>query len=93
LFTCVVGLFGIPRKIISGHEVEVELPDKATLTDVIAALRRKIPTLAGSVICAEEEQLTEHYVFNINGRFYFDDQDIRIRKGDKIGILAAATGG
>jgi hypothetical protein len=93
LFKCVIGLFGLPPGIASEHKVEVELQDEASLTDVIAALRRAIPTLEGLVIRAGEDKLTEHYAFNINGRFYIDDNEIRVRSGDKIALLALASGG
>jgi molybdopterin converting factor small subunit len=93
LFKCVIGLFGLPRGITGGHKVEVELKDEASLTDVIAALRRKIPKLEGPVILTGEDKLTDHYAFNINGRFYIDDKDIRIHSGDKVGLLALAAGG
>ncbi len=93
MFTCTIGLFGLPSEIISENEVEIGLPDNAALTDVVAALRHKNPALVGTVICSSQEQLADFFVFNINGRFYFDDKDIRIRKGDHVSILAAATGG
>jgi molybdopterin converting factor small subunit len=93
LFKCVIGLFGLPPGIADGHKVEVELEDEASLTDVIAALRRAIPELEGPVIRAGEDKLTEHYAFNINGRFYIDDKEIRIRSGDNIALLALAAGG
>lgn len=93
MFKCVIGLYGLPRGIVDGHQVEVELKDEAGLTDVIAALRRALPKLEGTVIHAGEDKLTEHYAFNINGRFYMDDKEIRIRSGDKVGLLALAAGG
>jgi molybdopterin converting factor small subunit len=93
LFKCTIGLFGIPRDVTDEREVEVELPDEAGLTDLIAALRRKIPNLEGHVIRDGEDKLTDYYAFNINGRFYSDDKDIRVRSGDRIGLLALATGG
>ncbi len=93
MFKCVIGLFGLPHGVTGEHKVEVELKDEASLTDVIAALRRAIPKLEGAVICAGEDKLTEHYAFNINGRFYIDDKEIRIRSGDRVGLLALATGG
>jgi molybdopterin converting factor small subunit len=93
LFKCVIGLFGLPHGITGDHKVEVELKDEASLTDVIAALRREIPKLEGPVIRAGEDKLTEHYAFNINGRFYIDNKEIRIHGGDKVGLLALATGG
>ena len=93
MFKCVVGLFGLPREITSVHEVEVELGDGASLADVIVVLRQKIPRLEGPVICDGEDKLTEYYAFNINGRFYTDDKEIRIRSGDNMALLALPTGG
>ena len=93
MFKCVIGLFGLPHEITSVHEVEVELGDGASLTDVIAALRRKIPKLEGPVVRDGEDKLTDYYAFNINGRFYTDDKEIRIRSGDNIALLALPTGG
>jgi molybdopterin converting factor small subunit len=93
LFKCVIGLFGIPRDVTDMHQVEVELPEEAGLTDLIVELRHKIPELEGPVVRDGEDKLTDYFAFNINGRFYNDDKDIRIRSGDRIGLLALATGG
>ena len=93
MFKCVIGLFGLPHEIANEHEVEVELRDEASLTDVIAALRQKIPRMEGPVICDGENKLTEYYAFNINGRFYTDDKEIRIHSGDNVALLALPTGG
>ena len=93
LFKCVIGLFGLPQEITGEHEVEVELKDEAILTDIIAALRHEIPKLEGLVIRAGEDKLTDYYAFNINGRFYIDDKEIRIRSGDHVALVALATGG
>jgi molybdopterin converting factor small subunit len=93
LFKCVIGLFGLPHEIAGEPKVEVELKDEASLTDVITALRRKIPELEGLVIRDGEDKLTEYYAFNVNGRFYTDDKEIRIRSGDHLALLALATGG
>lgn len=93
LFKCVIGLFGLPRDVTDKREVEVELRDEASLTDVIAALRREIPKLEGQIIRIGEDKLTEYYAFNINGRFYIDDKEIRIRSGDRVALLALASGG
>ena len=93
MFKCVIGLYGMPPGIVNGHQVEVELQDESSLADVIAALRRTLPKLEGPVILAGEDKLTEHYAFNINGRFYTDDKEIRIRSSDKVALLALAAGG
>ena len=93
MFKCVIGLFGLPCEIAGAHEVEIELADEANLSQVVGALRHEIPKLEGRVIRAEQDRLTSYYAFNINGRFYNDDKEIRIRKGDKITLLAIVSGG
>jgi molybdopterin converting factor small subunit len=93
LFKCIIGLYGLPRGIVGGHQIEVELKDETSLIDVIAALRRALPKLEGPVILTGKDKLTEHYAFNINGRFYTDDKEIRIRSGDNVALLALAAGG
>jgi len=93
LFKCTIGFFGLSRDVTDVREVEVELPDEAGLTDLIAALRRKIPKLEGPVIRAGKDKLTNYFAFNINGRFYSDDKELRLHSDDRIGLLALATGG
>jgi len=83
----------MPRQIAAGNEVELELPDTAGLADLIAALRSAIPGLEGPVILAGEDNLTDNYGFNINGRFYTDGKEVRVRPGDRVALLALATGG
>ena len=93
MIKCVVEIFGLSHEITNLQKVEVELRDKATLKDVIAALRRDITALEGPVIRAGEDRLVEHFGFNINGRFYLDDTEVQIQDGDRIVLLALATGG
>jgi len=86
-------MFGLPSEITELREVEVELSDGATLRDVIAALKDKIPALEGTAICVGEDQLVEHYKFNVNGRFYYDDMDLQLQSGDRIALLVPIAGG
>ena len=93
MFRCVVGMFGLSHDVTELRNVELELEDGAHLGDVIEALRREIPALEGDVIFAGEDRLTEHYAFNINGRFYLDSDELKIQQGDRIALLLLATGG
>ena len=93
MFKCVVQMFGLPREITELREVEVELEDGASMEEVIAALREKIPALEGSVIRAGEDRLVELYKFNVNGHFYFDGMDFQLQSGDRIALLTPAAGG
>ena len=93
MFRCVVEMFGLPSEITELREVEVELDDGATLRDVVAALKSKIPALEGTAIRTGEDQLVENYKFNINGHFYYDDMGLKIKSGDRIALLVPITGG
>ena len=93
MFRCVVQMFGLPREITELREVEVELKDGASLVDVTAALRRRIPALEGTVILTGEDRLVENYKFNVNGHFYYNDLNLKLQSGDRVALLTPVTGG
>ena len=93
MFKCKLYLYGLPPEITSLREVELDLYDGAGMTEVVAALKEKIPTLEGMVIRPGENRLEDYYKFNINGRFYFDGMDFQLHPGDRIALLVPATGG
>ena len=93
MFKCVIPMYGLPREITEIREVEVELRDGASMAEVIAALREKVPALQGPVIRTGEDRLEELYKFNINGNFYFDGMDFQLHEGDRIALLVPMTGG
>ena len=86
-------MYGLRREITELREVEVELRDGATIAEVIAAMREKIPALEGPVFRKGEDRLVEQYKFNVNGKFYFDGQDFKLHEGDRIALLVPMTGG
>jgi len=86
-------MFGLSPDITELREVEIELNDEPRLADIVAALRRSVPALEGVVIRPGEDRLTDRYVFNINGRFYFDGREPQLQKGDRIVLLTLATVG
>jgi hypothetical protein len=88
-----VEMFGLSKDITELRNVEIELGEGATLRDLVAALRRKIPTLEGKVIRVGQDRLTEQYVFNIDGRFYFDSDKVQLREGASIRLVLLSTGG
>jgi molybdopterin converting factor small subunit len=89
----VVEMYGLPYEIAKRREVEVRVEDGARLGDIIAALRREIPALEGDVIRTGEDRLVERYMFNINGRFYFDNEEPKLKDGDHLRLLTLATAG
>jgi len=88
-----VELFGLSSETTALREVQVELKNGASLTDLVAALRRKIPALEGGVIRTGEDRLSDYYAFNINGRFYVDEGEPELHNGDHIMLLALSLGG
>ncbi|MBN1692972.1 MAG: MoaD/ThiS family protein [Dehalococcoidales bacterium] len=93
MFKVVIPMYGLRREITEQREVEVELRDGAAMAEVIAAMREKVPSLEGPVLRKGEDRLVEKYKFNINGKFYFDGQDFKLNKGDRIALLVPITGG
>lgn len=88
-----VEMFGLSNDITSLKSVELDLKEGASLKDVVAALKHKIPALEGSVIRAGQDRLTERYVFNVDGRFYFDTDNVQLPEGAGIRLLLLSTGG
>ncbi len=93
MIKCRVEMWGLPREISGLGEVEVKVQDNASLRDVIAALKRQVPALEGSVICQGENRLEDTCVFNIDGQFFLDDQELKRKDGDCLRLLTLATGG
>ena len=89
----IIPMYGLPREITPLREVEVDLRDNATMAEVIAAMKEKIPSLEGPVIRPGENRLMDQFKFNVNGNFYFDGQDFTLRPGDRIALLVPITGG
>jgi molybdopterin converting factor small subunit len=93
MFKGVVYIYGLPREIADVREVQVELKDGATMSEVIAELKKKVPALEGPVFRKGEDRLQELYKFNINGDFYYDGQDFQLNKEDRIALLMPVQGG
>ncbi|MBI2849977.1 MAG: MoaD/ThiS family protein [Chloroflexi bacterium] len=93
MIKCTVEMWGLPREVSGMPAVEVQLEADAGLSDVIAALKRQIPALEGSVICHGENRLEDTCVFNIDGQFLLEDEKLRLKDGDCLRLLTLATGG
>jgi molybdopterin converting factor small subunit len=75
------------------RNLELELADAPSLGDIVAALRNAVPELVGRVIQADEDRLTSHYVFSVNGRLCLDDYSRRVEEHDRVMLLAIPLGG
>ena len=93
MIKCRVEMWGLPREVSGLPEVEVKLENGAGLRDVIAALKRQVPALEGSVICQGEDRLEDTCAFNINGQFFLENEKLQLKDGDCLRLLTLATGG
>lgn len=88
-----VELFGVARLRAKTAAVSLELPENATLAHVFRALAERLPTLVGSVIAAEKDNLAIGHACNINGRDFVRSPSTKVNPGDRIFILSADAGG
>ncbi len=93
MIKCVVEMYGFALEESGLSEIEVDLNEGARLGDLVAELRRKIPALEGRVIRPGENRLVDRCAFNIEGRFYFDNTDLKLNDGCRVRLLTLATGG
>jgi molybdenum cofactor guanylyltransferase len=88
-----VELFGVARLLAKTKEVDVSLPEGATLACVYRALAEKLPALTNRVIAADGSSLLSGYACNVNGLQFVRTSMTRVSSGDKIFILSADAGG
>jgi molybdopterin-guanine dinucleotide biosynthesis protein A len=90
---CMVELFGVARLVAKTPEVQVALPEHATVSDVLAALAEKLPVLVGRVIDNDRARLVNGYTCNVNGVDFVRNPHAAINSGDRIIIMSADAGG
>ncbi|MEM2851091.1 MAG: MoaD/ThiS family protein [Candidatus Bathyarchaeia archaeon] len=88
-----VELFGLARYLAGKREINLNLPDDATLRDVVARLASQTEELLGQVIDGKTMELIEPYTLNINGRYVARDLSVRVNEDDRILLLFTAVGG
>ena len=93
MFRCMVEIFGLPEEIVCESKVEVTLQNGANPGDVVAALRREVPALEGPVIQYGKDELVDYFGFYINGCYYTNGEEVQVKDGDHIVLLALAGGG
>lgn len=90
---CEVELLGVARLRARTGRVSVELPDSATLAQVLSELARRLPALVGPVITAAGDGLTAGNVCNLNGRDFVRDTSRPVVPGDRLLIMSSDAGG
>ena len=90
---CEIELFGVARLRARTDRVSVELPEAATLAQVLSALALKLPALVGPVITTAGDGLTAGHVCNLNGRDFVRDANRPVEPGDRLLIMSSDAGG
>jgi len=99
MLKCFVDMYGLPSRTTERKSVELRLTERASLADVVAALRREVPSLEGEAIRPGEDRLSDGYLLNIHGRLHADHtedklgHELSLRDGDRIALLPLSSGG
>jgi molybdopterin-guanine dinucleotide biosynthesis protein A len=87
-----VELFGQPRLLAGRREVAVDVPDPATARGALAALAREAPALVGPVL-DRGGGLGPGFLLSLEGRTFTADEEIAMRDGARLLLLASSAGG
>lgn len=89
-----IKFIGLPKNAVNRNSVEIELNEGADLCEIIAELKREIPTMDGTIFIPGENKLMKYYIFNINGRIHYtNDHKIDLKNSDRIILMILPTGG
>lgn len=90
---CEVELLGAARLRARTSRVSLDLPQSATLAQVLSALALELPALVGPVITETRDGLTAGHVCNLNGRDFVRDASRPVEPGDRLLIMSSDAGG
>lgn len=90
-----VRAFARLRELLRGREIEVELSDGSTLTDLLSALVETYGKELKEYLFSESGDLREHFVIYINGVGVNEAGGVNraLREGDVVAILPPISGG
>ena len=88
-----VEFFGLPRRLSGAKETKVEVPQGATLRDVVHVLAAQFPSFLGDLIDPQTYQLREPYFFNIDARRVAKTLDYEPKAGERLLLLFVEAGG
>lgn len=88
-----IEVYGVSLPDAGQRQVELELEPEVMLGDLLAALGRKAPGLAGRILGPDGRSLRPPYVMNINGLAFVEDFSLKAKAGDRILLMAPPAGG
>ena len=93
LVTIQAELFGLARLLCARRQVQITVPTQATTSHLVAALATACPQLVGQAILEDRSGLQESYIFNLNGTAFLSDQQLELKRGDKVLLFSSQAGG
>ena len=88
-----VELFGLARMSSGRRLVQIAVPVKADIHDVVVALSRVCPQLVGEIILDDLSGLQPSYTLNVNGTSFVGDGPLSLEQGDTILLFSSQAGG
>ena len=90
---CTFELFGMARHLAGVAEVEVELPEGASVRDALRALAQRHPVLIGRAVAEDGETLASSHIISLEGRTFLTDLSTPLADGQRLLVMPAAVGG
>ncbi len=84
-----IKLFALYRELVGEKEVELELPDGATVRDMLKALEERFPKLRGRLVERKGEQ--RNFILMRGGRW--PNINERLRNGEEFALFPPVGGG
>lgn len=88
-----VELFGRARMAAGHRQVQVAVPNRARIEDLVSELSRMCPALVGEIIIDDLSGLQPSYTLNINGTSFVGDGPLELEHGDTVLLFSSQAGG
>ncbi len=88
-----IELFGMARRLAQAKETTVEIEERGTYRDVVAALARRYPAFIDQIIKPDTHELIEPYFLNVDARRVVRDLDEIPEEGKPLLLLFVDAGG
>jgi hypothetical protein len=88
-----IEFLGLARRLTGEKRAEVEVPNEATLRDVVRALAIRFPSLLGQVIVPQTFDLISPYFFNVGGRLAATTLEAPADNAEPLVLMSLEAGG
>ena len=89
----VVELFGTARIASGRRQLHIDAPLNATVSELVAILAQKCPSLVGIALQEDLSGLLESYTLNLNGTEFVEMDELTLQDGDTLLLFSSMAGG